>query len=188
MGCPRGHNKYHGYAVMVHPIVPWSIEWCFVLYFFWHTHGKSRKRTKKIPRMLLIKHLLGQCSQRKLGGRWFTGSPKNLFLLVGKKLDDGSPNLYHGKMVGNHHFHHPLNFGCLGCQVDLFSKWAHIWRVRGVECRETTTWRRMFETRWHHFSGWPLGNEGSWIPIITIYSFIPSFPTKGQPVFSKRNL
>ena len=32
-------------------------------------------------------------------------------------------------------------------------------------------------------SGWPLvGNEGSFIPIITMYDSIPSFPTKGHPV------
>ena len=30
-------------------------------------------------------------------------------------------------------------------------------------------------------------NEGSFIPIITIYGFIPSFPAKGQPVISNKN-
>ena len=31
-------------------------------------------------------------------------------------------------------------------------------------------------------TGWPLvGNEESFIPIITMYGFIPSFPTKGHP-------
>ncbi len=31
-------------------------------------------------------------------------------------------------------------------------------------------------------TGWPfVGNEGSFIPIITMYGFIPSFPTKGHP-------
>ena len=39
-----------------------------------------------------------------------------------------------------------------------------------------------------HVLGWPLGNEGSFIPIITIYSFITSFPTKGQGLKLKSTL
>ena len=79
-------------------------EHIFQMGWFNHQPEKNTKKCFSSP-----------SPQNHLTNSYIPGTPNNHLLLV-VSIGWRFPNHYHGKMVGNHHFH-PLKFGCLGYQV-----------------------------------------------------------------------